>query len=94
MPLKLIFENCLRCGIFINTWKGANVVLSHKKIEKNHKENYRPISLLPIFAKILEKLIYEFLIKRLVVQRKVTQDGREFYARLSTSSNLKNLNSL
>ena len=38
----------------------------HKKNEKNLKENYRPISLLPIFGKILEKLIYDSLYSHLV----------------------------
>ena len=46
-------------------WKRANVVPVHKKNEKNLKENYRPISLLPIFSKILEKLIYESLYSHL-----------------------------
>ena len=65
IPLKLIFQNCLRHGIFPETWKRANVVPVHKKNEKNLKENYRPISLLPIFSKILEKLIYESLYSHL-----------------------------
>ena len=60
-PLRLIFQNCLRHGISPETWKRANVVPVHKKNEKNLKENYRPTSLLPIFSKILEKLIYESL---------------------------------
>ena len=57
-PLKvgvnIIFINCLRRGIFPEIWKHANVVPVHKKKEKNVKENYRPISLLPIFGKIPE----------------------------------------
>ena len=65
IPLRLIFENCLRYGIFPETWKRANVVPVHKKNEKNLKETYRPISLLPIFSKILEKLIYEALYSHL-----------------------------
>ena len=61
VPLRLIFENCLHQGIFSEPWKRANVVPIHKMSEKNLKENYRPISLLPIFSKILEKLIYDSL---------------------------------
>ena len=38
----------------------------HKKNENNLKGNYRPISLLPIFGKILEKLIYDSLYSHLV----------------------------
>ena len=59
LPLKLIFENCLFKGIFPEAWKCANIVPVHTKSEKNLKENYRTISLLPIFGKkILEKLIF------------------------------------
>ena len=53
-PLKIVFTNCLRCGLFPEIWKYANVVPVHKKNEKDVKGNYRPISLLPIFGKILE----------------------------------------
>ena len=65
-PLKIIFTNCLRRGVFPEIWKCANVVPLHKKNEKNIKSNYRPISLLPIFGKVLEKLIYDSLYSHLV----------------------------
>ena len=51
-PLRIIFTNCLRQGVFPEIWKCANVVPVHKKNEKNVKSNYRPISLLSIFGKI------------------------------------------
>ena len=65
-PLKIIFMNCLKRGIFPEVWKCANVVPVHKKNEKNLKVNYRPISLLPIFGKVLEKLVYDSLYSHLV----------------------------
>ena len=65
LPLKLIFCNCLSRGVFPEMWKSANVVPVHKKNEKNIKENYRPISLLPIFGKILEKLIFDSMYSHL-----------------------------
>ncbi len=34
-PLKIIFANRLRQGIFPETWKYANVVPVHKKNQKN-----------------------------------------------------------
>ena len=37
-PLKIIFTNCLRSGVFPEIWKRANVVPIHKKNEKNFKE--------------------------------------------------------
>ena len=65
-PLKIIFTTCLRHGVFPEIWKRANVVPVHKKNEKNVKSNYRPISLLPIFGKMLEKLMYDSLYSHLV----------------------------
>ena len=66
IPLKMIFINCLRRSIFPEIWKYANVVPVHKKNEENVKGNYHPISLLPIFGKILEKLIFDSLYSHLV----------------------------
>ena len=53
--------------MFPQLWKNANVVPVHKKNEKTLKGNYRPISLLPVFGKILEKLIYDSLYYHLVL---------------------------
>ena len=36
----------------------ANVVPIHKRDDKQNVNNYRPASLLPIFGKIFERLIY------------------------------------
>ena len=58
-PLCLIFENCLETGVYPSIWKKANVIPVHKKNSRQSKENYRPISLLPIFGKIFEKLIFD-----------------------------------
>ena len=60
-PLFIIFNNCMSKGIFPKNWKKANVVPIHKKNKKNDITNYRPISLLPIFAKVFEKLIFNNL---------------------------------
>ena len=65
LPLKLIFENCLRHGIFPEMWKKGNVVPVHKKNLKSLKQCYRPISLLPIFGKILEKLMFNAVYQHL-----------------------------
>ena len=66
LPLKLFFKTILEEGTFPEHWKNSNVVKIknknvvpiHKKESKNWIKNYRPISLLPIFSKILERLIF------------------------------------
>ena len=65
-PLSIIFKNCISKGIFPNKWKKANVVPIFKKGNKQELSNYRPISLLPIFAKIFEKIIYKNLYSHLM----------------------------
>ena len=61
IPLKEIFTKCLNDGCFPNMWKLANVQPVHKKSSRQLKENYRPISLLPICSKILEKIVFDSL---------------------------------
>ena len=62
-PLKLIFEAAIRSGCFPDTWKKGNIIPVHKKENKNLVRNYRPISLLPIFGKIFEKVLYNNIFK-------------------------------
>ena len=48
-------------GIFSDTWKIANINPVHEKESKSLVKNYRAISLLPIFDKIFERLLFTFL---------------------------------
>ena len=60
-PLKLIFEASLQSGEFPDYWNKAKVVPIHRKESKNLLKNYRPISLLPIFRKIFERVMFKDL---------------------------------
>ena len=42
-PLSLLFNNCLRDGVFPNDWKKENVIPVHKKENKQLVSNYRPV---------------------------------------------------
>ena len=57
-PLEYIFGASLNDERFPSEWKKAIVVPIHKKEDKQILKNYRLISLLPIFAKIFERIIY------------------------------------
>ena len=59
--LLIIFETALETGNYPKSWKCGNIVPVHKKEEKNLVKNYRPISLLPIFGKVFEKILYNNL---------------------------------
>ena len=61
VPLRIIFEQSLKEGAFPEIWKKATVVSVHQKEDKNLLKNYFPISLLPIFSKMFERVIYNSL---------------------------------
>ena len=58
-PLQIIFQDCLNSGQFPDSWKFANVQPIHKKANRQKINNYRPISLLPVCGKILEKIVFD-----------------------------------
>ena len=57
-PLNLLFQSSLDTVLFPVDWKEGNIVPVHKTENENLIENYRPISLLPIFSKIYARLIF------------------------------------
>lgn len=56
-PLTYIINKCLQRGIFPDVLKRAEIKPIFKKGDKNQPANYRPISILPTFSKIVESLI-------------------------------------
>ncbi|CAB4038149.1 Hypothetical predicted protein, partial [Paramuricea clavata] len=56
--LTALFNKSLNTGVLPCNWKLANVVPVHKKDNKEHVENYRPISLLSLISKALERCVF------------------------------------
>ena len=54
----MIFKQALLTGVFPSEWKKGNIVAIHKKGDKQNIKNYRPVSLLPIYGKIFERLVF------------------------------------
>ena len=78
VPLKIIFENILETGVFPDQWKEANVTPVHKKNDKQIISNYRPISLLPILAKVFERIIFKNLYSYLTENNLITANQSGF----------------
>ena len=60
-PLMHIFQLSLSQGIFPDSLKIAKITPIFKTGETTNLSNYRPISVLPCFSKILEKIMYNKL---------------------------------
>ena len=62
-PLIYLFQPSLEKGEF--DLKIAKVTPVYKAVYNSDKSSYRPISVLPCFSKILERLVYNRLYKYL-----------------------------
>ena len=88
LPLKIIFSNILSTSIYPDLWKIANVTPIFKKGDNQLIKNYRPISLLPICGKILEKIIFNHLYSYLTANRLITKNQSGFRPGDSTTNQL------
>lgn len=61
-PLELLFNLSFSKGVVPSKFKIARVIPVHKKGSYEQLNNYRPISLLSIFNRLLEKVMYKRLI--------------------------------
>ena len=78
--------NCLMLdGIFPNELKLGKITPVYKKDDEELIENYRPVSTLPIFGKIFEKIIYERLYSFLMAQKIMNKNQFGFRRGHSTS---------
>ena len=57
-PLEVLFNSPLQTGCVPDCFKLAMVIPVYKKGSTMYCNNYRPISLLSIFNKLLEKLVF------------------------------------
>lgn len=55
--LALIFNQCIDCGVFPDLMKHSKITPLFKSGSHSDPSNFRPISVLPTFSKIFEKLI-------------------------------------
>ena len=59
--LTHIFNQAVTLSSFPDEWKTARVVPLYKNGQRNLAGNYRPISVLPVISKIMEKILYDQL---------------------------------
>ena len=80
-----IFNNSFETGHFPNFCKVARVIPLFKSGDCSSLNNFRPISILPIFSKIFEKLVYQQLYGFLMKNNFFTQEQYGFRRNFSTS---------
>ena len=86
--LTCIINTSITTGKFPAAWKYALVVPLYKKGDPNCVSNYRPISLLPIISKILEKILANQLTHYVESNKLLSDSQHGFRPKLSTETAL------
>ena len=83
-PLEIIYNHSFESGTVPDQFKIAKVIPIHKKSSVHTISNYRPISLLSNFNKIIEKLMHNRLINYIEKQSILISNQFGFRSKHST----------
>ena len=84
-PRTHIINLSLNTATFPTIWKSAKVVPVHKSRNKDFQANYRPISILLILSKIMERAVYSQLLSYLEDNNLLTSHQYGYCNKRSTS---------
>ena len=63
--LSQIFNESIEAANFPNESKDTNITPVYKKNNRHEKENYRPVSIISVISKILERCLYDQIYKHI-----------------------------
>ena len=69
IPLARVFNLSLKEGVVPFEWKEANIIPLFKKGSRNKSENNRPVSLMSVICKLLERSIKDHMVEFLVIHK-------------------------
>ena len=85
-PLAHIINLSLNSSSIPTTWKRAKVIPVFKSGNADNVSSYRPISVLPILSKIMEKAVFTQLIEYLEINKLLTNCQFGYRSKRSTES--------
>ena len=91
VPLSALINRCIESGSFPECLKVAQVLPLFKAKNRLDVKNFRPISLLPLVAKIFEKFIYDQLIEYVECNDLLCHQQSGFRRNSSTSISIAKL---
>ena len=87
-PLTMIFNSSLMGGVFPDIWKIARVTPIFKSGAMKDVNNYRPISVISVFSRILERIVHDQLFDFLAAKKVITRNQSAFQKLYSTVTSL------
>ena len=76
--LCTIFNQSIVSGIFPDEWKLSKVIPLFKQGNRSDLNNYRPISVIPVVAKVFERIIYDQLYNYLTIHKLISRHQSVF----------------
>lgn len=89
--ITFIINKCLLLGKFPKLWKNANVIPVPKSASPSLLSHFRPISILPVMSKVLEKIVQEQLNEFLHKNKILSSTQSGFRSHHSTTTALLNV---
>ena len=89
-PRTIIFNPSLKYGAFPDIWKLAKVTPIFKSGSKGDGNNYRPISVISVFSRMVEKIVHDQLSRYLISNKVLTPNQSAFRKMHSTITSLIN----
>ena len=83
VPLSHVINLSLDTGQFPQEWKAAKIIPLHKSGSTTNFDNYRPISVLPIVSKVIEKIVHKQLMNFLDENKLLSTRQFGFRAKMS-----------
>ena len=83
-----LVNQSIQSGCFPVFWKSSNIVLIPKIGDSSNPKNYRPISLLPILSKLLERHVQHLLMEHILENNIISESQWGFLSGISTTSSL------
>ena len=90
-PLTYLINLSLSSGTFPKSWKNARICPIYKGGKNSEPCNYRPISILPILSKIVERAVFDQMYPHLNSNNMLHENQSGFRPCFSTSSALLNV---
>ena len=86
--LTMIFNSSLRKGVFHDIWKVAKVTPIFKSGSRSDVNNYKPISVVSVFPRILERIVHYQTYEHLKATKALTVSQSAFQKCCSTLTSL------
>ena len=87
-PLALIYNSSLKNGVFPEIWKIAKITPIYKSGARTDVNNYRPISVISVFSRMLERISHDQLFEFLQKNDTLTDNQAAFRKLYSTMTSL------